>query len=88
MEQIIKNSRYVDPMIDVAFKQIFGQEKNMHLTKGLLEHVFNVEIEELAFVNVEHPGQTLEDRNALFLLQLKLRKGVGIMISSQYIFWD
>lgn len=74
MEQIIKNSRYVDPMIDVAFKQIFGQEKNMHLTKGLLEHVFNVEIEELAFVNVEHSGQTLEDRNAVFDIQCRSRQ--------------
>ena len=74
MEQIIKNPRYVDPMIDIAFKQIFGQQKNMHLTKGLLEHVLNVEIEELAFVNVEHPGQTLEDRNAVFDIQCRSRE--------------
>ena len=69
MEQIIKHTKYVDPMIDVAFKQLLGQEKNKHLTKGLLEHVFNLDIEELSFVNVEHPGSTLEDRNAVFDIQ-------------------
>lgn len=41
MEQIIKNSKYVDPMIDVAFKQIFGKQKNKRLIKELLEHVFH-----------------------------------------------
>ena len=74
MEPLIKHTKYVDPMIDVAFKQLFGQEKNKHLTKGLLEHVFNVSIEELSFVNVEHPGDTLEDRNAIFDIQCKSKE--------------
>ena len=74
MEQILKHSKYVDPMVDVAFKQLLGSEKNKHLTKGLLEQVFNLEIEELSFVNVEHPGDTLEDRNAVFDLQCKSKQ--------------
>ena len=74
MEQIIKHTKYVDPMIDVAFKQLLGQEKNKHLTKGLLEHVFNLDIEELSFVNVEHPGDTLEDRNAVFDIQCRSKQ--------------
>ena len=61
-------------MIDVAFKQLLGQEKNKHLTKGLLEHVFNLQIEELFFVNVEHPGETTEDRNAVFDIQCRSRE--------------
>jgi hypothetical protein len=32
MEQIIKPTKYIDPMVDVAFKLIFGTEKNKHLT--------------------------------------------------------
>ena len=74
MEQIIKHTKYVDPMIDVAFKQLLGQEKNKHLTKGLLEHVFNLDIEELSFVNVEHPGDTMEDRNAVFDIQCRSKQ--------------
>lgn len=58
-------------MIDVAFKQLLGQEKNKNLTKGLLEHVFDVDIEELFFVNVEHPGESLEDRVAVFDIQCR-----------------
>ena len=69
MEQIIKHTKYIDPMIDVAFKQIFGQKKHKRLIKELLEHVFSVKITELAFVNVEHPGDTKADRNAVFDLQ-------------------
>ena len=69
MEQIIKHTKYIDPMVDVAFKQIFGQEKNKRLIKELLEYVFNVKITELAFVNVEHPGETKADRSAVFDLQ-------------------
>lgn len=56
-------------MVDVAFKQIFGQEKNKRLMRELLEHVFRVTISELNYVNVEHPGRTYEDRNAVFDLE-------------------
>ena len=70
-------------MIDVAFKQLLGQEKNKHLTKGLLEHVFNLEIEELTFVNVEHPGQTLEDRNAIFDIQCRSKQIGDFIVEMQ-----
>ena len=69
MEQIIKHTKYVDPMIDVAFKLLFGTEKNKHLTKELLEHVFKVKISSLTFVNVEHHGLSIENRNSVFDLQ-------------------
>ena len=74
MEQIIKHSKYVDPMIDVAFKQIFGKQKNKRLIKELLEHVFHQDITELEFVNVEHPGESKDDRKAVFDLQCKSKQ--------------
>ena len=74
MEQILKHSKYIDPMIDVAFKQIFGKEKNKRLIKELLEHVFHQDITELEFVNVEHPGESKDDRKAVFDLQCKSRQ--------------
>ena len=69
MEQTFTPTKYVDPMVDVAFKILFGTEKNKHLTKELLDNVFNVRILSLSFVNVEHHGLSLEDRNAVFDLQ-------------------
>ena len=33
MDTIIKTTRYIDPMIDVGFKLIFGQEKHKRLIK-------------------------------------------------------
>ena len=74
MEQIIKHSKYVDPMIDVAFKQNFGKQKNKRLIKELLEHVFHQDITELEFVNVEHPGESKDDRKAVFDLQCKSKQ--------------
>ena len=64
-------TKYVNPMVDVAFKQIFGQEKNKRLMRELLEHVFRITISELNYVNVEHPGRTYEDRNAVFDLECR-----------------
>lgn len=45
MEQIIKHTKYVDPMIDVAFKQLLGQEKNKHLTRSKQIGEFIVEMQ-------------------------------------------
>ena len=69
MDQLIKPTKYIDPMIDVAFKQIFGQEKNKRLIKELLEHIFQFEITELSFVNIEHIAEGVDNRNAYFDLQ-------------------
>ena len=66
MEQLLKPAKYVDPMIDVAFKQIFAKEKNKKLMKGLLENVFRLTITDLRFANVEHHDYALDDRGAVF----------------------
>lgn len=61
-------------MIDVAFKQIFGKKKNKRLIKELLEQVFHQDITELEFVNVEHPGESKDDRKAVFDLQCRSKQ--------------
>ncbi len=54
MEQSITHPvMYVNPMIDVAFKYLFGTEKHKNLLKGLLEHVFGREIEDINYDNTE-----------------------------------
>lgn len=66
MEQLITPRLYVNPMIDVAFKYLFGTEKNKHLLKGLLEHVFSVDIEDICYDNTEQIGESVDARNAYF----------------------
>ena len=85
MEQILKHSKYIDPMIDVAFKQIFGKEKNKRLIKELLEHVFHQDITELEFVNVEHPGESRDDRKAVFDLQCNSRRKLGLRFQTRIL---
>lgn len=69
MDDYFKTTRYINPMIDVGFKLIFGQEKHKRLIKGLLENVFDLEINELSFTSIEHIGESPEERNAYFDLQ-------------------
>ena len=50
--------RYLDPMVDFAFKHIFGEPRNKHLMITLLENVYGDKIEDITFRNVEHLGIT------------------------------
>ena len=83
MDNLIKQTKYINPMIDVAFKEIFGTEKNKHLIKELLEHVFNLEIRELEYVNIEHPGDSVESRNAYFDVACRSVKGEDFIVECQ-----
>lgn len=66
MEHLIAPQKYVNPMIDVAFKYLFGTEKNKHLLKELLENVFKRKILDITYDNTEQIGDTLESRSAYF----------------------
>ena len=75
MEQLITPRLYVNPMIDVAFKYLFGTEKNKHLLKGLLEHVFSVDIEDICYDNTEQIGESVDARNASRVISRQAPKG-------------
>lgn len=83
MEQIIKPKLYVNPMIDVAFKYIFGIEKNKHLLKGLLENVFKKEIAEITYDKTEQIGESLDARNAYFDVLCKGKNGEEFIVECQ-----
>ena len=83
MEQLITPRLYVNPMIDVAFKYLFGTEKNKHLLKGLLEHVFSVDIEDICYDNTEQIGESVDARNAYFDVVCKSRSGNEFIVECQ-----
>ena len=83
MEQLITPQKYVNPMIDVAFKYLFGTEKNKHLLKGLLENVFKKEILDIAYDNTEKIGDTMESRRSSFDVVCKSSNGPDFIVECQ-----
>lgn len=79
----IKHSKYVNPMIDVAFRYIFGTEKNKNLLKVLLEHVFRKEIQEITYDNTAQVGESLDSRNAYFDVFCKDADGSDFIVECQ-----
>lgn len=53
-------------MVDFGFKTLFGTERNINLLRRMLEMVFKCSIPDITFINIEHLGETEEDRRAYF----------------------
>ncbi len=83
MEQLLTPKLYVNPMIDVAFKYLFGTEKNKHLLKGLLEHVFKREIADITYDNTEQVGESVDARNAYFDVVCRAPDGHEFIVECQ-----
>lgn len=84
MEQSITHPvMYVNPMIDVAFKYLFGTEKHKNLLKGLLEHVFGREIEDINYDNTEQISDSLTGRSAYFDVYCKAAEGPDFIVECQ-----
>ena len=83
MEQLLAPRKYVNPMIDVAFKYLFGTEKNKHLLKELLENVFKRKILDISYDNTEQIGDSLESRSAYFDVVCKSSDGPDFIVECQ-----
>ena len=83
MEQSIAPTKYVNPMVDVAFKFLFGTEKNKNLLKVLLENVFDREIEDITYDNTEQVGESLDARNAYFDVLCSAKDGPDFIVECQ-----
>ncbi|MBR3671729.1 MAG: Rpn family recombination-promoting nuclease/putative transposase [Spirochaetia bacterium] len=70
-------------MIDVAFKYLFGTEKNKNLLKVLLENVFDREIEDISYDNTEQIGESLDARNAYFDVLCRAKDGPDFIVECQ-----
>lgn len=60
--------KYIDPLVDFAFKKIFGSEPNKDLLTAFLNEVFRgrKHIVDLVYNKNEHPGDLKDEGAAIF----------------------
>jgi predicted transposase/invertase (TIGR01784 family) len=77
--------KYIDPLVDFAFKKIFGSEPNKDLLIAFLNEVFSgrKHIVDLTFNKNEHPGELKNEGAAIFDLLCTGDKGENFLIEVQ-----
>ncbi len=77
--------RYIDPLVDFAFKKIFGSEPNKDLLIAFLNEVFRgrKHIVDLVYNKNEHPGDLKDEGTAIFDLLCTGEKGEQFIIEVQ-----
>src|ERR1700761_5140915 len=77
--------RYIDPLVDFAFKKIFGSEPNKDLLIDFLNQVFQrrKHIVDLIYNKNEHPGGLKDEGAAIFDLLCTGDKGEQFLIEVQ-----
>lgn len=77
--------RFVNFYTDFAFKRLFGSEVNKELLISFLNAMFDGKevITDLTYLNVEHIGEQIYSRKALFDVYCETEKGEKIMVEMQ-----
>ncbi len=77
--------KYIDPLVDFAFKKIFGSEPNKDLLIAFLNEVFRgrKHIIDLTYNKNEHPGDLKDEGAAIFDLLCTGDKGEQFLIEVQ-----
>ncbi len=77
--------KYIDPLVDFAFKKIFGSEPNKDLLIAFLNEVFRgrKQIVDLSYNKNEHPGELREEGSAIFDLLCTGNDGERFIIEVQ-----
>jgi predicted transposase/invertase (TIGR01784 family) len=77
--------KYIDPLVDFAFKKIFGSEPNKDLLIAFLNEVFRGRkyIVDLVYNKNEHPGDLKDEGSAIFDLLCTGDKGERFIIEVQ-----
>ena len=77
--------RYIDPLVDFAFKKIFGSEPNKDLLIAFLNEVFRgrKHIVDLVYNKNEHPGDLHDEGAAIFDLLCTGESGEQFIIEVQ-----
>lgn len=77
--------RYIDPLVDFAFKKIFGSEPNKDLLIAFLNEVFRgrKHIVDLTYNKNEHPGDLRSEGAAIFDLLCTGTNGEQFLIEVQ-----
>lgn len=78
-------ARYIDPLVDFAFKKIFGSEPNKDLLIAFLNEVFRgrKHIVDLIYNKNEHPGDLKDEGAAIFDLLCTGANGEQFLIEVQ-----
>ena len=79
------SERYINPYTDFGFKKLFGTELNKDLLISFLNALFKdkLEITDLSYLNSEHLGEIIKDRNAVFDVYCELADGSRIIVEMQ-----
>ena len=77
--------KYIDPLVDFAFKKIFGNEPNKDLLIAFLNEIFRgrKHIIDLVYNKNEHPGDINDEGAAIFDLLCTGDKGEQFLIEVQ-----
>jgi len=77
--------KYIDPLVDFAFKKIFGSEPNKDLLIDFLNEVFRgrKHIVDLSYDKNEHPGEVKDEGSAVFDLLCTGNNGERFLIEVQ-----
>lgn len=70
-------------MVDFGFKTLFGTQRNINLLRRLLETVFKCSIPDIRFINIEHQGDSEEDRKAYFDVACRSDDGHQFIVEVQ-----
>jgi len=80
-----ENKRYIDPMVDAAFKRIFGSEINKDLLIAFLNEIFQGRryIIDLVYNKNEYPGEIAMEGGAIYDLTCTDQNGAQFLIEVQ-----
>jgi hypothetical protein len=80
-----ENKRYIDPMVDAAFKRIFGSEINKDLLIAFLNEIFQGRryIIDLVYNKNEYPGKIAMEGGAIYDLTCTDQNGAQFLIEVQ-----
>jgi len=80
-----QNTKYIDPLVDFAFKKIFGSDPNKDLLIAFLNEIFRgrKHIIDLVYNKNEHPGDLLDEGGAIFDLLCTGNNGENFIIEVQ-----
>ena len=82
---LVQSTRYIDPMVDSAFKRIFGSDSNKDLLIAFLNEIFKGRrlIVDLVFNKNEYPGEISMEGGAIFDLTCTDEHGAHFLIEVQ-----
>jgi len=74
----MKKDTFISPLEDFAFKQIFGEKRNIDNTRAFLKTVLNLPEDEFAYLSVRNPGLSRtfrKEKSGIVDIKLETKSG-------------